>query len=105
MGFTRKERFYGLRDQWQKETSHMSMSSQIVAHPAYREIVGMGREVVPWIIEDIKFNGTTFWWTALYEILKKGPHVPDYARGKVRLLNEMWLAWYEYHYERKSYHS
>lgn len=100
---TKKERFHSLRDQWQKETGHMSNSSQIVAHQAYRKVVNMGHEAVPWIIEDIRTNGTTFWWTALYEILKSGPHVPDYAQGKVMLLNEMWLAWYEFHHERKPY--
>lgn len=101
MAFSKKEQFYGRRDLWQKETSHLSSVSQIVEHPAYREIVKMGKEVVPWIIDDIKFHGTTFWWHALREILKDGPIVPEYGRGKLRLINELWLAWYEYHFERE----
>ncbi len=96
-----KEKFYVLRDVWQRETQYMSHASQIVEHPSYREIMNMGKQVVPWIIEDIRFNGTMFWWHALRQILGDGPIVPEYGRGKLRLINEMWLAWYEYYHERK----
>lgn len=96
---SKREKFYVLRDQWQEETKYMSSASQIVEHPAYKEIVKMGEEVVPWIIDDIRFNATTFWWHALRQILQDGPIVPEYGRGKLRLINELWLAWYEYYHE------
>ena len=104
-GGTLKDRFENLKQQWEHDTMHRSDTESRVNHPAYREVVRMGKEVVPLIIEDIRNNGTAFWWFALLDILKEGPHIPEYARGRITLLNEMWVAWYDHHHKGKSYRS
>ena len=96
-----QEKFDELIRKWKEETCFMSSAQQMCEHPAYREIVRAGRDVLPFIIREMRVQDTYFLWHALYEILGKGPHIPKYARGKLACVQQMWIAWYEYHYENK----
>ncbi len=90
---TIEEKFNRLRAQWLKDTKYLSFHR--TDHPAYMEIMTLGRDVIPYIIADINQNNTTFWWQALEAILGKRPEIPKYAAGRLTLINMLWIAWYE----------
>jgi hypothetical protein len=53
-------------------------------HPAYREIIGLGREVVPLLLRDLE-KSRAHWFGALHEITGASP-IPETAAGNVRQL-------------------
>jgi len=42
-----ERKFLTLAGTWTRETAHLSSTRQMAEHPAYREIVSLGRPVVP----------------------------------------------------------
>ncbi len=46
--------FQQLVNQWQKETRGISSSTELILHPAYQQIIGMGREVVPLLFRELE---------------------------------------------------
>ena len=53
------QRFLELADQWQEETFLLSNSERKNAHPAHQEIIGLGRPVVPLILNRMRSQGGT----------------------------------------------
>jgi hypothetical protein len=64
----------------------------MAAHPAYREIVGMGREV-PLLLAELK-RKPDHWFIALEEITGENP-VPPGCEGKVEQMAAAWVRWGE----------
>ena len=60
-------------------------------HPAYREIISMGQEVVPLLLRDLEAN-QTHWFRALHEITGADPIRASDA-GNIAKMAEAWLAW------------
>lgn len=85
------EYFGFLVSKWKKETSHYSSISQITKHPAYKEILGLGEEVIPLLLAEIKrepchlFNALTF--------LTGADPVRLDQRGKVKEMVKAWSNW------------
>ena len=67
----------------------------MVTHPAYQKIIGMGRDVVPLILEDLR-RGVDQWFWALHCITEADPVEPE-AHGDVNRMAEKWLEWGERH--------
>ena len=63
-------------------------------HPARAEIVRMGPEAVPLILERIRKKRRLHWHQTLREITGEDP-VPREDWGKIQNLNQAWLAWAE----------
>lgn len=90
-----KKKFKELTKQWKEETINMSSFRCISKNPSYREIVNMGLEVVPWIIEELKRK--SYWWfMALSEITGETP-IPHESLGKLDACAAAWIKWYEDH--------
>ncbi len=87
------DRFYGLGRQWRQETLLSSSVTEITSSPAYREIVDMGWQIVPYILSDLREN-PDHWFTALREITGANP-VPPQNRGNLAAMADDWLAWAE----------
>ena len=51
---TVEEKFRRLACAWRVETAYISSSSELVAHPAFREIVGMGPPVIPLLLRELE---------------------------------------------------
>jgi hypothetical protein len=51
---TVEERFRRLASVWRSETAYVSSSSDLVAHAAFREIVGMGAPVIPLLLRELE---------------------------------------------------
>src|ERR1700733_8715969 len=49
-----EKEFNELAAQWYQETRKLSLANQIVLHPAYQKIIGMGRDALPFIFRELK---------------------------------------------------
>jgi hypothetical protein len=85
------ERFRRLAAIWLVETAYISSSSELVAHPAFQEIVSMGPAVIPLLLRELH-NRTGHWHRALRQITGVDP-VPPADRGNIDKIAEAWLAW------------
>jgi hypothetical protein len=86
-----RERFQRLAAVWRAETSHLSSSTKMTEHPAYREIISMGEEVVPFLLADLA-KAPDHWFTALKAITGANPVDPA-DRGRIDKIANAWLQW------------
>jgi hypothetical protein len=88
-------RFAVLATRWYQETATLSSISQIAMHPAYQEIIGIGREAVPFILRELQQQPHHWFW-ALRAITGVDP-IPAEHRGKIREMTDAWLQWGQEH--------
>ncbi len=86
-----EDRFRALAEEWDEETGHLSSIHQIVMHPAYQQIIGMGPAVVPLLLRDM-VRTQAHWFWALRAITGDNPVPPD-ARGQVDRTVAAWADW------------
>jgi hypothetical protein len=84
-----KNTFRELVSQWKEETWFISSIKKRIAHPAYLKIIGLGRKVIPWLLEELE-REPDYWYAALEATARPNP-VPD--AENVARLKEEWLAW------------
>ncbi len=85
------EQFRQLANQWHRDTMCVSSLTDMVNHPAYRQIIQLGPEVVPVLLESLR-EQPDHWYEALSEITGENP-VPPEHRGYIGLMAEDWIAW------------
>lgn len=95
---TIEEHFRRLEATWRAETGHLSSSSKIIGHPAFREIVRMGQAVIPFLLRDLEQQPNLWVW-ALPEITGVDP-VPVSDRGDIAKMTDAWLRWAKEHEHR-----
>ena len=88
-----RQRFTELADQWEIETVFLSSSGQAGKHPAYQEIIGMGNQAVPWILERMQAE-RGHWDLALGDITGANP-VKRSDWGNIAAIQASWLEWGE----------
>ncbi len=81
--------FAGLAEQWRRETAPLSSVTEIVLHPAYQRIIGMGRDALPLILADL-VRRPDHWFWALRAITGENP-VTDRDRGDLRRMRDAWV--------------
>ena len=86
-----RARFDGLVEWWNRETQLTSSMTEIVAHPAYLEVIGMGKPVVPLLLREMA-RGGRLWAAALRAVTGVQP-VPRESAGNAKRTIEAWLAW------------
>ena len=86
-----EDRFRRLAASWQKAVAHHSSTTVRNNHPAYREIIRLGPEVVPLLLRDLEENHT-HWFSALRQITGADP-IPQSAAGNIPKMAEAWLRW------------
>ncbi len=86
-----EEKFHRLADIWQAAVAHHSSSRMRDNHPAYREIIAMGQEVVPLLLADLETN-RRHWFTALTALTGADP-VPAEEAGDIVRMQQAWLQW------------
>lgn len=84
-----EQRFRKLADQWRRETRHQSSASKMAMHPAYQQIIGMGREAIPLILRELKRAGGHWLW-ALFAITGEDP-APEGSTFAEAV--DAWLSW------------
>lgn len=85
------KKFNELKSRWEDETAILSSDTEIVMHPDYQEIIGMGKAAIPLILSEMKKNPSHWFW-ALKSITGVDTILPD-QRGRVKEMTEVWLDW------------
>jgi len=88
---TREEKFRRLAAICSAETAYVSSTTELVAHPAFQEIVRMGPPIIPLILREVQ-NRSGHWHRALRQITGADP-VPVADRGNMDKAAEAWLRW------------
>jgi len=88
-----EQRFRELARQWKDGTRYTSSTTDMVMHPAYQQIIGMGRDALPLLFAALRHKPDHWFW-ALKAITGEDPVVPA-DRGKVRRMAQAWLDWAE----------
>jgi len=78
-------------ERWYEETKYLSSAVEIVLHPSYQRIIGMGPAALPMIFRDLVRNGRDWLW-ALSSITGQNP-VEDADAGNVPRMRAAWLEW------------
>jgi hypothetical protein len=86
-----EQRFRQLASQWRKEVAHLSSSVQMAAHPAYREIIAMGKPAIPLLLAELQ-RAPHFWFAALRALTGENP-VPKEIAGQVKAMARAWIQW------------
>lgn len=86
-----KEKFRRLADRWSDETQLVSSLTEIVLHPAYQQVIGMGEAAVPLILNELQDDPAPWFW-ALQSITGENP-VPEDDAGQFRKMADAWLRW------------
>lgn len=87
---TEKE-FERLANVWKQQTGHLSNISTRCTHPAYQQIIGMGKTAILFILRDLKDTQEDWFW-ALTAITGENP-IPKRDAGYVDKMTEAWLRW------------
>jgi hypothetical protein len=88
---TLQEQFHRLAEEWHNAVAYHSSTTVRNNHPAYRQIIQLGPDVVPLLLRDLQ-NNQTHWFCALREITGADP-IPESAAGNIPSMIEAWLTW------------
>lgn len=88
-----EETFRSAVAEWTCGKGPTSSSTKLVAHPAFRRIVAMGTEAVPYLLQELKREPSLL-VVALREITAENP-VPRESSGKISDAAKAWVAWEE----------
>lgn len=84
-------RFDALTQEWKRDTRASSSITEIAMHPAYQQIIGMGKQALPFIFRELQEEPDHWFW-ALKAITGEDP-VPPAARGRLSAMRQAWLEW------------
>ncbi len=83
--------FEELADAWRKRTRYGSFIGKMVVTPEYQRIIGLGRPVVPLLLQDLE-REPDFWFWALECITGENP-APHAALGDIESVAKAWIEW------------
>lgn len=84
-------RFKTLADQWRSDRRRGVDVHMMIDHPAYQEIIKMGKPAIRPILEELA-RKMDHWFPALYEITGATP-VSEEDRGKMEKMRDAWMEW------------
>jgi hypothetical protein len=84
-------KFERLKSLWLEETAFCATLLEMATHPAYQQIIGMGRTVIPHILRDLSARPEHWFW-ALKAITGEDPVKPAH-RGILDRMTRDWLLW------------
>jgi hypothetical protein len=83
------EEFKAHVEKWRTDTRHSSSMNKMIAHPSYRRIMGMGRDVLPLLLKELS-ERPDHWIVALNAITGEDPASHDSTFNEAV---DAWLAW------------
>src|SRR5262245_44256352 len=86
-----EEQFRQLVARWKAERLPYSSSTRLTDHPAYHEIIALGRRAVPWLLAELG-REPDHWFRALKQLTGADP-VPPEHRGNIDAMANDWVAW------------
>jgi hypothetical protein len=95
IGAQRKEilepKFRQLLSEWKATRRSTSFARDLISHPAYLAIIGMGPDAVPLILKELETE-LDHWFVALKSISGQDP-VPVENKGNMNEMRNAWLKW------------
>ena len=86
-----EKEFSILANQWYLETLYSSAYLDKVLHPAYQRIIGLGKDVIPFILRELQ-DAPTEWFWALRALTGEDPATSAHS-GKKDEAAQAWLNW------------
>ncbi|WP_229415211.1 MULTISPECIES: hypothetical protein [Moorena] len=86
-----EQTFRQLVHQWREETRGISSTTQAAMHPAYQQIIGMGKEAIPLLLRELEQKSGRWFW-ALKSITREDP-VQEEHQGNTQEMIKAWLNW------------
>ena len=85
--------FEAFAEEWKSDTWHISSVRKRISHPAYLKIIGMGKDALPFIFDDMRKEPSHWFW-ALEAITRE-----DLAPNATSLteVHDAWLEWGKSH--------
>jgi hypothetical protein len=84
-------RFRQCVQQWKTESEYLSNTAQMAMLRSYQSIIGMGPDIVPLILEELRQEPDHWFW-ALESITSENP-VPPQDLGQVDKMAQAWISW------------
>ena len=84
------DRFMRELRKWRSETKFTSSIDDVLAHEAYRKIVGMGDAVVELLLDELRTR-PGFEVYALEDILGNAPYTEE-VNGDIKAMSDAWVA-------------
>jgi hypothetical protein len=84
-------KFNNLKSEWLEDTAFLSSIFEISMHPAYQQIIGMGKTALPLILNEL-INKTGHWFWALKSITGEDPITLN-QRGNINKMTNAWIQW------------
>ncbi len=80
-------------EHWSRDTCAVSSVTTMILHPAYQRIIGLGRQALPLLFQELRANPGHWFW-ALRSITGEDPTKPgdDFQHAI-----EGWLRWGQTH--------
>lgn len=94
---TIRDKFEPLANQWVRHCKSVVLSSNIkdyLDHPSYRELVSLGTEAVPCIMDRYREDDFTPWGFLLDDVTGLGM-IEDRRRFKPAEVKQRWLVWWQ----------
>ena len=86
-----KTQFEQYKDEWESITAFSSNISEIINNNPYKSIIGLGSDVIPFIIADLA-ETQNYWFHALTEITRENP-IDSKHSGDINNMVKDWLNW------------
>lgn len=83
--------FRQLVGEWKAATAFTSSGTEMLLHPAYQRIIGMGQEAVKLIVSELRREPDHWFW-ALKAITGEDPVAAE-DHGKLDRMTTAWLKW------------
>jgi hypothetical protein len=83
--------FRQLATEWNREAGKISNPVKLFMHKKYQQIIGLGPQAVPFMMQDIA-DGKGNWYWAIAAITREDPIRPEDA-GDMAKIRMAWIAW------------
>ena len=80
-----------LAEEWRIGTRFTSSLTEMIAHPAYQQIIAIGLPALPFLLAELQ-RAPDHWFWALGKITGENP-VPDSDSGDLEKMTAAWLDW------------
>lgn len=88
---SKKNEFNQLAEQWYLETLHSSGYLDKILHPAYQRIIGLGKDIIPYILRELQ-DAPAEWFWALRALTGEDP-TKSIQAGKRDEIAKAWIKW------------
>ena len=86
-----EHKFQELVALWKQERGPYSSSARLTEHPAYQQIIALGKPVIPLLLRELE-REPDHWFRGLHALTGANP-VPPGSQGNIQAMADAWLRW------------